>query len=143
MSFPCAFATFGDKKLRQCPAVSPTGPPAPTLVTELTVLTGVAILPFVVMMLTSYVKIVVVLSLLRNAVGVQQAPPNQVLNGIALLMTIYVMFPTGLAMYKAGEDYIGKNAPQELLSGATATYLIDIVDRTKSRCGILFKETPL
>ena len=54
---------------------------------------------------------------LRNALGVQQTPPNQVLNGIALLVTIYVMFPTGLAMYNAAEEVIQTQNPQEMFSG--------------------------
>jgi type III secretion protein R len=83
------------------------------------------------MLLTSYVKIVVVLSLLRNALGVQQSPPNQVLNGIALLMTIYVMFPTGVAMYNAASAAINKNPPTELFTGPTATYLMGVVDAGK------------
>jgi len=104
---------------------------APSVVTEMAVLAGLSILPFAVMLLTSYVKIVVVLSLLRNAIGVQQAPPNQVLNGIALLMTIYVMFPTGLAMYNAASGAIQTNVPKELFSGPAATYLIDVVNAGK------------
>lgn len=107
------------------------GAAPPTLITQIAVLAGLAVLPYAIMLLTSYVKIVIVLSLLRNALGVQNAPPNQVLNGIALLMTIYVMFPTGLAMYNAGSDYIKEKAPQELLTGATATYVINVVDKTK------------
>lgn len=103
----------------------------PKLMTQLAVLAGLAILPFAVMLLTSYIKMVVVLSLLRNALGVQQTPPNQVLNGIALLLTIYVMFPTGLAMYKAAGEYIEQNAPTELISGPTATYIINVVDKAK------------
>lgn len=54
--------------------------------------------PFVAVMVTSFTKIVVVLSLLRNALGVQQVPPNLVLNGLALILTIYVMYPVGQAM---------------------------------------------
>lgn len=104
---------------------------APNLVTELSVLTGLSLLPFAIMLLTSYVKIVIVLSLLRNALGVQQSPPNQVLNGIALLMTVYVMFPTGLAMYNAAEDYIKTEAPQELFSPASANFILTVVDKTK------------
>lgn len=104
---------------------------SPKVITQLAVLAGLAILPFAIMLLTSYVKIVIVLSLLRNALGVQQTPPNQVLNGIALLMTIYVMFPTGLAMYQAAGDYIQKNAPQVLLSGPTATYIVNVMDKAK------------
>jgi len=54
--------------------------------------------PFAAVMVTSFTKIVVVLSLLRNALGVQQVPPNLVLNGIAMVLTVYIMYPTGLAM---------------------------------------------
>ncbi len=55
-----------------------------------------ALAPFVAIMVTSFTKIVVVLSLLRNALGVQQVPPNLVLNGLAMILTIYVMYPVGL-----------------------------------------------
>ncbi len=115
-------------------ASSPESPdtiPPPSILTELAVLAGLSILPFAVMLLTSYVKVVVVLSLLRNALGVQQSPPNQVLNGIALLVTVYVMFPTGLAMYKAGEDYMKTKAPTQLFSGETANYIIHVVEKSK------------
>lgn len=54
-----------------------------------------ALAPFVAVMITSFTKIVVVLSLLRNALGVQQVPPNVVLNGLAIVLTIYVMYPVG------------------------------------------------
>lgn len=107
------------------------GTTSPTVITQMAVLAGVALLPFAVMLLTSYVKVVIVLSLLRQALGVQQSPPNQVLNGIALLVTIYVMFPTGLAMYNAGKEVIHQNPPTELFSGATAGYLIKVAEKTK------------
>jgi len=54
-----------------------------------------ALAPFVAVMITSFTKIVAVLSLLRNALGVQQVPPNVVLNGLAIILTIYVMYPVG------------------------------------------------
>jgi len=60
--------------------------------------------PFVAVMVTSFTKIVVVLSLLRNALGVQQVPPNLVLNGLALILTIYVMYPVGQAMTRNVTD---------------------------------------
>jgi len=110
-------------------ATEPGGPPP--LLSQLSVLALLSILPFAVMLLTSYVKIVVVLSLLRNALGVQQSPPNQVLNGIALLMTVYVMFPTGLAMYTAASNVIEKEAPKELFSGGGAVYLMDVMNAGK------------
>ncbi|HEX2579465.1 MAG TPA: type III secretion system export apparatus subunit SctR [Rhabdochlamydiaceae bacterium] len=121
---------FGQDELPLSVQQGEVGNP-PALMSQLAVLTGLSILPFAVMLLTSYVKIVVVLSLLRNALGVQQSPPNQVINGVALLMTIYVMFPTGLAMYNAAKDAINTNQPKELFTGATATYLIDVVDAGK------------
>jgi type III secretion protein R len=103
----------------------------PSMVTKLAVLAGLSLLPFAIMLLTSFMKIVVVLSLLRNALGVQQTPPNQVLNGIALLITIYVMFPTGLAMYSAAKDVIAKNPPSAIISDASALYVIQVIDKAK------------
>jgi len=57
-----------------------------------------ALAPFVAVMVTSFTKIVVVLSLLRNALGLQQVPPNVVLNGMAIVLTVYVMYPVGQQM---------------------------------------------
>ena len=64
-------------------------------------LLALSVLPFVAMVVTSYTKIVVVLGLLRNALGVQQVPPNMVLNGIALIVSIYVIAPV---FYDAAES---------------------------------------
>lgn len=54
----------------------------------------IALAPFFAVMVTSFTKIVVVLSLVRNALGTQQVPPNVVLNGLALILSVYVMYPT-------------------------------------------------
>jgi type III secretion protein R len=64
---------------------------------------GLALAPFVAVMITSFTKIVVVLSLLRNALGLQQVPPNVVINGLAIILSLYVMYPVGLQM----SDQIG------------------------------------
>jgi type III secretion protein R len=56
--------------------------------------------PFVAMMVTSYVKIVVVLSLIRNALGIQQIPPNIVMNGLAIILTFYIMNPIAQTTYE-------------------------------------------
>jgi len=58
--------------------------------------------PFAAMMVTSYTKIVIVLSLLRNALGIQQVPPGIVLNGLAMVLSVYVMYPVCLAALDAG-----------------------------------------
>jgi type III secretion protein R len=102
----------------------------PALVTELAVVAGLSILPFAILLLTSFTKIVIVLSLLRNALGVQQAPPNQVINGIAILMTIYVMYPTAQLMYKESEAAF-KKAPQDVLSTQGAAFIIDVATQAK------------
>ena len=57
------------------------------------VVVSLALAPFVAVMVTSFTKIVVVLSLLRNALGLQQVPPNVVINGLAIVLSIYVMYP--------------------------------------------------
>ncbi|HLT43360.1 MAG TPA: EscR/YscR/HrcR family type III secretion system export apparatus protein [Luteimonas sp.] len=72
---------------------------SPALV--LVVVVSLALAPFVAVMVTSFTKIVVVLSLLRNALGLQQVPPNVVINGLAIVLSIYVMYPVILDTYEA------------------------------------------
>ena len=62
-------------------------------VTLIVVLALAALLPTLAIMTTSFLKIGVVLSLLRNALGVQQVPPNMALYGLAVILTAYVMAP--------------------------------------------------
>src|SRR5207248_4038908 len=57
-------------------------------------LTILSLAPAILIMMTSFTRIIIVLSLLRQALGTQQLPPNQVLTGLALFMTILVMGPT-------------------------------------------------
>ena len=64
---------------------------------------SLALAPFVAVMVTSFTKIVVVLSLLRNALGLQQVPPNVVINGLAIVLSIYVMYPVLLDTHAAIE----------------------------------------
>lgn len=103
----------------------------PPLVTKLAVLAGLSLLPFAIMLLTSFMKIVVVLSIFRQALGVSQTPPNQVINGIALLLTIYVMFPTGVAMYTAAHEVIESTGSIPVISSASAYFVMNVVDKAK------------
>ncbi|MEX2254414.1 MAG: flagellar type III secretion system pore protein FliP [Acidimicrobiia bacterium] len=57
-------------------------------------ITVLAIAPSLLVLMTGFTRIVVVLSLTRNALGLQAIPPNQVLVGLALFLTAFVMFPT-------------------------------------------------
>ncbi len=113
------------------PQIPSSGQPHPSIVQQLSAITILSLLPYAIMLLTSYIKIVIVLSLLRNALGVQQSPPNQIISGIALFMSVYVMFPTCLAMYQAAEEFISKEPPQELFSAQSADYIVKIVNITK------------
>jgi type III secretion protein R len=78
-----------------------------------------ALAPFAAVMVTSFTKIVVVFSLLRNALGLQQVPPNLVINGLALVLTIYVMYPVGQSVMKEVSkiENVGKDT-QTLLGAA-------------------------
>lgn len=77
------------------------------------------VLPALVLMMTSFTRIIIVLSILRQALGLQQSPPNQVLVGLALMLSLFVMTPTltkvnetALTPYAAGtlnaEQAIGR-----------------------------------
>lgn len=60
----------------------------------LLLVTLLALAPSILIMMTSFTRIIIVLSFLRNALGTQQSPPNQVLIGLALFLTLFVMWPT-------------------------------------------------
>ncbi|RBY74357.1 flagellar biosynthetic protein FliP [Geodermatophilus sp. TF02-6] len=64
-----------------------------TSVTLILAITVLSVAPAVLLLATSFTKIVVVLSLTRNALGMQSSPPNTVLTGIALFLTLFVMGP--------------------------------------------------
>lgn len=63
-----------------------------------------ALIPSFLMMMTSFVRIVVAMSFLRNAIGTQSSPPNQVVIGLALFLSLFIMFPTLSEMKKEAYD---------------------------------------
>lgn len=71
----------------------------PNLLAILLAITALGTLTFVAVTMTSFIKISTILFILRNALGVQQTPPNLVLYGIALLLTGYVMAPVAAKVY--------------------------------------------
>jgi len=85
-----------------------------------------ALAPFVAVMITSFTKLVVVLSLLRNAMGLQQVPPNVVINGLSIILSIYVMYPVGLEMSDIATKTTGNSAQTMDLR-----QLLDVAERTK------------
>lgn len=87
-------------------------------------LAGLTLLPFVIMMVTSFVKISVVLSIIRSALGTQQIPPTQVITGLAIILTVYIMAPVGLKVYERTEDIINRRSPGSTLASAETVDLI-------------------
>ena len=74
------------------PLINVNGNQVPTL-DILLILTVISLLPSLLIMVSSFARTVIILSFLRNAMGVQQTPPNMVLVGIAIFLTLFIMDP--------------------------------------------------
>lgn len=92
-------------------------------------LAAMTLVPFVLLMVTSFVKIAVVLSIVRSALGTQQIPPTQVLTGMAIILTVYIMAPVGQEMYRAAGHLFEERG--ELMSAQTVGVLAQAADRAK------------
>lgn len=92
------------------------------------VLGALAMAPFMVIMLTSFVKVSVVLSILRNAMGTQNVPPNQIITGLSFVLTIFIMSPIAKQMF----DRAGNIAnTRDIFSEASVKSLYDSADKAK------------
>ena len=107
-------------------AALPTGLPAVTVTTApgggqtysltlqvLILMTVLSLLPAILLMMTAFTRIVIVLAILRQAIGAGQTPPNQVLVGLALFLTLFVMAPV--------IDKVNTEAAQPYLAGTIET----------------------
>jgi flagellar biosynthesis protein FliP len=80
----------------------------------LLLMTVLAVLPSILLMMTSFTRIIIVLSILRQALGLQQTPPNQVLVGLALFLSLFVMRPVVDEVNRtAYQPYQAKQIPVE------------------------------
>ncbi len=96
--------------------VEPAGSPQETAssIQLLLLLTVLSLAPAIIIMMTSFTRIVVVLSFLRNALGTQQMPPNQVLIGLALFLTFFIMAPVGKELNDTAlQPFINEEISQE------------------------------
>jgi type III secretion protein R len=93
-------------------------------------LAALSLVPFVLMMVTSFVKISVVLSIVRSALGTQQIPPTPVITGLAIILTVYIMAPIGQGMYRAAELNVLEKGGG-LVSSQTVGQLLEAGDRAK------------
>lgn len=76
---------------------------------------GMSLLPFLAMIATSYLKIVVVISLIRNALGIQSIPPNMVVNAMALILSFYIMAPVAQEGWDIFKEESAKNKDAKVL----------------------------
>lgn len=117
-----------------------TGFQTPSMITQAIALTLLSLLPFIIMILTSFMKIVIVLSLLRNALGVQQAPPNQIINGVAFMLSLFIMYPTVVNMYESAQSVIATTpAPESLISEGASTYIIKVASEAREPLRLFLK----
>lgn len=72
-------------------------------------ITAISFLPAMVLMMTSFTRIIIVLSLLRHALGTQASPPNQVMVGLALFLTFFVMAPVTEKIYAEAYQPMAEN----------------------------------
>lgn len=100
------------------------------------------ILPSLVLMMTSFTRILIVLGILRQALGLQQSPPNQVLIGLSLFLSLFIMAPTldklntqAIAPYAAGEI----NAEQAIAVGGKQFHAF-MIRQTRERDLAIFAD---
>jgi flagellar biosynthetic protein FliP len=113
---------------------------AATVIQLLFLLTVLSLAPAILLMVTSFTRIVVVLSLLRHALGTQQMPPNQIVIGMALFLTFFVMAPV---WQKVNDDalkpyYEERITSEEALTLASAPVKQFMLKQTRERDLALF-----
>ena len=77
-------------------------------------LTVLSLAPAILLMVTSFTRIVIVLGFVQRAIGLQQSPPQQVVTGLALFLTLFTMYPTWNQVYENGlAPYLARDIPAE------------------------------
>ena len=108
----------------------------------LLLMTGLTVLPSLVLGMTSFTRIIIVMSILRQALGTQQTPPNQVLIAISLFLTFFIMAPTFNKVYdNAALPYMDKTLPaDQALETASTEMKSFMVKNTRKSDLIMFSE---
>ena len=108
----------------------------------LLLMTGLTVLPSLVLGMTSFTRIIIVMSILRQALGTQQTPPNQVLIAISLFLTFFIMAPTFNKVYdNAALPYMDKTLPaDQALEIASVEMKSFMVKNTRKSDLIMFSE---
>jgi flagellar biosynthetic protein FliP len=103
-------------------------------------MTVLALAPSILIMVTSFVRIVIVLSFLRHAMGIHQMPPNQLLIGLALILTFFIMTPVVDQAYNTGiKPYLEEEIPkEEAFANAVAPFKDFMLTQTREKDLALF-----
>ncbi len=105
---PLAWAQAGLPALTSSPG--PGGGTTYSLsIQTLLLLTALTFIPAALLMMTSFTRIIIVLSLLRHAMGTQTAPPNQIIVGLSLFLTFFIMSPTLDRVYSEAYQPLAEN----------------------------------
>lgn len=100
------------------PELAASLPPLATSLQILLLMSALTLLPAALLMMTSFTRILIVLAVLRQALGLGQSPPNQLLVGIALLMTLFVMRPSLAVIHdQAWSPMVAGDLPAEIALG--------------------------
>lgn len=99
----------------------------------LALMTALTLLPAIALMMTSFTRIIIVLGFLRQALGTQSTPPNQVLLGLALFLTLFVMSPVLTRAYDDGiKPYMdGQITAEQALPAASAPFKHFMLEQTR------------
>ena len=108
----------------------------------LALMTALTILPSLILGMTSFTRIIIVLSILRQAMGTQQTPPNQVLIAIAIFLTLFIMAPTFTTLNSdvVGPYLDGTLSPDQALANGTNIMKSFLVQNTRVNDLIMFTE---
>jgi len=115
----------------------------PSSAVQLVVILSIASLaPAIILACTCFTRFAVVFSFVRNGLATQGAPPNQVLVGMALFMTLFVMAPVGTTIYdRAVRPYLaGDMTERQALEAATPPLRRFLLERTRGKDLVLFYE---
>lgn len=106
------------------------------------VLTVIALVPSILVLMTGFTRISIILSFVRNALGLQQTPPNQVLIGLALFLTVFLMMPTFKQIYnEAYVPYVNDEITQDdALDKAITPLKVFMLEQTDESDLALFME---
>jgi len=108
----------------------------------LALMTALTVLPSIVLGMTAFTRIIIVLSILRQALGTQQTPPNQVLVALALFLTFFVMQPTMTQFYdEALSPFLDGQMPaDQAIETGTAIIKAFLIENTRQNDLMMFQQ---